>query len=126
MKFLKSITFCLLLISLLLSTLSSCKENGGSDMNNIENEEAQEFVMKAELIQKGEKLLVNVIEAEYASGDYLIIVPSEIEIKGNGTEPLTVESIPEGAHLRITYNGQVMMSLPPQVVAREIEIIPNE
>ena len=112
---------CAFFIILLALTIcfSAC-DGGDKDMNG---EDKNEFVMKAEIISVEEKLLVNVLEAEYAFGEYLIIIPPEISIKDESGADLSRTDLKEREILNIVYNGQVMMSYPPQVVARAITLV---
>ncbi len=96
-----------------LSVLCSCSAGGGGE---------PKFEMKATVTALGEKLEVNVTEAEYAEGIYWIIISENTEILNSKGEKISREEIAVGDELKITYNGQVMMSYPPQVVARKIEI----
>ena len=105
-------TVGLLIIMICLSALYSCNEGGGEP----------KFEMKATVTSLGEKLEVNVTEAEYAEGIYWIIISEETEILNFDGKAISREEISVGDELIITYNGQVMMSYPPQVVARKIKI----
>ena len=95
-----------------LSTLYSCNDGGGEPR----------FEMKATVTALGEKLEVDVTEAEYAEGIYWIIISDITEITNSKGEKISRDEIDVGDKVIITYNGQVMMSYPPQVVARKIEI----
>ena len=95
-----------------VSALFSCSDVGGDP----------KFEMKATVTALGEKLEVNVTEAEYAEGIYWIIISEETEILSSDGKNTSREEISVGDELIITYNGQVMMSYPPQVVARKIQM----
>ena len=116
----KALSAVILAIAVLVC--SCAKEEENENMENTENIETNSFEMLAEIITVDEKTLVNVIEAKYAFGEYLIIIPDDIEITdAKGNKKQRTELAP-GQILNITYNGQVMMSYPPQIVARKIEI----
>ena len=110
-----------ILVALLtLSVLTSCRaDNAGETPKNNE----PSFEAKATVLELGEKILVDVYEAEYASGNYLVIIPDCISIVGKNGENLTRGDIKVGDRLEIIYNGQVMMSYPAQFVARKIKLL---
>ncbi len=63
---------------------------------------------------------VNVIEAEYAEGIYWLVTDANtiyLDSEGNTIKPSDIKA---GDTIVITYNGQVMMSYPPQVFAIKI------
>lgn len=107
----KTVGFIIIMIC--LSVLFSCSDGGGEP----------KFEMKATVTALGEKLEVSVTEAEYAEGVYWIIISDETELLSSLGEKISRDEIAVGDELIITYNGQVMMSYPPQVVARKIQII---
>ena len=105
-------TLGILIIMICLSTLYSCNDGGGEP----------NFEMKATVTDLGEKLEVDVTEAEYAEGIYWIIISESTEITNPKGEKISRDEIAIGDKVIITYNGQVMMSYPPQVAAIKIEI----
>ena len=109
----KRIAF-LLLLAVLLS-LSSCNgEGNGMDAR---------FSMKATVEAVGEKIQVNVTEADYAYGIHLVITAAETEYIGKNGERIERADIHPGATVEIRYSGQVMMSYPPQIVAARITLL---
>ena len=76
--------------------------------------------MTAEVLEVGEELLVEVIESEYTSGPHLVIIASETLIADGDGEKISPSDIKIGDRIEIFYNGQVMMSYPPRIVARKI------
>ena len=100
------------IIMICLSSLFSCEEAGDP-----------KFTMKADVIELSEKILVDVTEAEYAEGEFLIIISDRTEIYDARGKKVSRDEISVGDKLIITYNGQVMMSYPPQVVALKIRVI---
>ena len=99
---------------LILSMLFACGESSDYDMN-------EQFKMKAEVTAVGEKIEVDVIEAEYASGLYWVITSDKTAFADKDGEKIEKDDIAVGDTVIITYNGQVMMSYPPQVVALKIK-----
>lgn len=81
------------------------------------------FKMKATVQSVGEKIQVEVIEAEYTSGVHWVITGEKTEYRGTNGEVLTRADIHPGATVEILYNGQVMMSYPPQIVATRMTVL---
>ena len=117
-KLMKSLAKFILLI-LSLSLLTSC---GVTDTEKEDGGAVNEFTMKAKLLANEEKLEVDVIEAEYASGNFHIIVPEETDIYGSDGEKIKKSDLKVGDLITISYSGQIMMSYPPQTVALKIRV----
>lgn len=106
--------------------LFSCSLVGGKGRGEDKPGEKIEFTegdfrMVATVTELGEKITVDVTEAEYASGIHWIIVSDETAIVTKDGYKLSREDIKVGDKVEITYNGQVMMSLPPQIVAISVK-----
>lgn len=108
----------LLAFVLLLPLILACCDGREDDMNNSNNDA---FWMKCTVVAVGEKIEVDVIEAEYASGPFWIITSDKTVFLNSSDKEITRESINAGDTVIITYNGQVMMSYPPQVVAHTVK-----
>ena len=108
-----------ILALLSITMLLSCTKDSGTHVQN----DTPEFILKASVVELGEKLLIDVYEGEYASGEYLVIIPDFISITDNNGKNLTRGDIKVGDTLEIIYNGQVMMSYPAQIVARKIKVL---
>lgn len=80
------------------------------------------FEMIAQVQNIGEKIEVNVIESQYTNGIHLVITSSTTKIS-NSSGLLNKEGLNNGDVVKIVYNGQVMMSYPPQIVALEIIVL---
>lgn len=109
----------LLFILLVLSTLSGCESLG---FLTGPSEDIDGAKMTAEVVFVGEKLEVNVIEGEYgASGPYWVITsPETVIIDSSGRR---ISKLNVGDKIEIIYSGQVMMSYPPQIVAKKITLL---
>ena len=103
----------LLLIAISSVLLTCCK-------NNMQN---QTFELKATIISVDEKILVNVIESDYAFGEYLVITSLNTKFIDVNGENISKTNLNVNDTIIITYDGQVMMSYPPQIVASKITII---
>ena len=107
----------LISITLLLAGLLVCacgaKSNEGDD--NVK--------MTATITALGEKIEVNVIESDYASGIYWVITSNETAYLDAKGKEITRNDLQVGDTVEILYSGQVMMSLPPQIVALKICVV---
>jgi len=85
------------------------------------NELGDDFQMVVKVLNIGEKIEVEVFESENdASGIYWVITSDETEYFNQNGEKLSKENIEIGDTIEIFYGGQVMMSYPPQIVAKKI------
>ena len=107
----------ILIVAVFASSFVAC------DKDSTEPDTSSDFSMKATLLSVGEKLEVDVIEAEYASGIYHVITSDSTEIYGKSGEKISRSSLISGEVITITYSGQVMMSYPPQIVAKSITLL---
>ncbi len=100
----------------LLPMLFACKDK-------IPKTESQDDKFKLLAIVKnvGEKIEVEVIESDYAFGEYWVITPSDIKYTDKNGEEISRADLNSGDKIEITYGGQVMMSYPPQIVATAIK-----
>ena len=103
-----------LALLLLLPLLFAC---GDAEDDNM----TDGFEMKAVVTALGEKIEVNVTEAEYATGPFWIITSSNTDFFDRNGEKISKADIKVGDTLVIAYNGQVMMSYPPQVSAISVK-----
>ena len=79
------------------------------------------FMMRAVIEKIEDKITVNVYEAEYADGIYLIIYGDSTVFLNADGGLISLCDLKVGDKIEITYNGQVMMSYPPQVAAIKIK-----
>ena len=100
---------------------SDSQENtgiGGGNMNRGDG-----FVLKAVVKEVRSDLIeVEVIESDYAFGIYWVRTGDQTEYNFADGSSATRSDIKAGQNISISYNGQTMMSLPPQIVAHGIVI----
>ena len=119
------LALALLLSSCQLNATAKGEENEGALPTNADT--APSFVLEGVVTALGERLLVEVTRSEYTSGPHLVILTDETEIKDASGKALSREDIGIGDTLSVVYNGQVMLSYPPQIVARSVtRILPSE
>lgn len=106
----------LLILALVLTVLGGCTSFGldtSIDTNGPK--------MVAEIIAIGDKIEVNVIEGDYgASGIYWVNVSSTTVLETEDGDRIKLSDLSVGDRVEIRYSGQVMMSYPPQIVAKKI------
>ena len=105
-----------LLLLLSLFSLSSCV--GGEPQQN----EAS-FKMKARVSALSEYIEVECVESEYTSGPHWVISSDKTEFSDKNGKRIRREDLAPGDMIEISYNGQVMMSYPPKIVAHKIKVI---
>lgn len=111
--------FNIIIVALALMALCGCDGFGQKESTPVTGPK-----MVAEIVAIGEKLEVEVIEGEYgASGIYWVNVGDDTIYETEGGEKISADSLKIGDRIEIIYNGQVMMSYPPQIVARKIVIL---
>ncbi len=93
-------------------------ENSGgeSDSGNSQNK----FILTATVTDVSDRLMVNVTSGEYAEGIYSVIIADGAPLLDKSGKSISLSDISVGDTVKITYNGQTMMSYPPQIVARKI------
>ena len=102
----------------LLPTLFACKSSG--DKTEAKNDE---FKLTAIVKNVGEYLEVEIIESDYAFGEYWVITSLDTEYSSADGEKITRSDLKSGDKIEIFYGGQVMMSYPPKIVAARIKLI---
>lgn len=106
----KRIFLAALLLSIFPVTAALAKESG-PDIK---------VKMTAGVLSVCDRLCVEVLESEYTSGVHVVITPADtVYLDGHGNE-ISRDEIKVGDLVEIFYNGQVMLSYPPQIVARKI------
>ena len=115
------IKLCALALAFPLLLCSSCKfPPVGGNTNDGTNGNGENFSMLARVENLDNPFQVEVIEAEYASGPYWLVTSSDTVYEDKEGNRIAKSNLKIGDTVRVYYNGQVMMSFPPQVVARRI------
>lgn len=119
----KRIILMILVLSL-FPFLFACKKECGQKKNENENENLQSptVTMRAIVTIVGAHIEVEVIESDFAFGVYWVLTSDGTEYFDKNGKSIKRTDIKAGDTIEITYGGQVMMSYPPQIVAREIRI----
>ena len=117
----KATLFFLFALLLLLVACDTSAEDGVPVMGVPDT--APRFTMEATVCELGEKLTVNVTKSEYTEGVHLVIPAENVTLTRVDGSPLSLSEIAVGDRLSIVYNGQVMLSYPPQIVALSITVL---
>ncbi|MBE6635223.1 MAG: hypothetical protein E7617_03370 [Ruminococcaceae bacterium] len=116
----------IILIILSFALLSACT-NSDDQSGNEDKAEADKIgdsvTMRAEIVELGDRLMVNVLESEYTSGPHVVHTPPETRLLDKDGNKITLDELKIGDTVDIRYGGQVMMSYPPQIVAAEIRLV---
>ena len=112
----KKIIAFLLLLSLFALAAVACEEAENKDTPTDDR-----FVMSATVTELGDKILVEVTESEYATGAYLVILSDTVSLTDKKGKEIERDDIAVGDTVKITYTGQVTMSIPPQIIALKIQ-----
>jgi hypothetical protein len=100
--------------------LSDSSKNAKNDTQGEENME--KFVLKGIVIAINDKLEIEVIESDYAFGIYHVIVPNDIPITDKSGNAIALNDLKADDIVLVKYNGQTMLSYPPQIVAHGINL----
>ncbi len=105
------------LILMMISLGALCACDGGNS-----GTADGEFKMKATVTALGEKMEISVTEAEYAEGIYWVVISDSTGIYDGEGNRIDYRDISIGDTVTVSYNGQVMMSYPPQVAAITVRL----
>ena len=112
----------ILSILLLFALLISC-DMGDDEQTMADGDTTENVKMTAVIINIAEKIEVEVIEGEYgASGIYWVNVSSDTIFTDANGNCISASNLKIGDIVEITYGGQVAMSYPPQISAKQIQI----
>jgi hypothetical protein len=105
-------------ILLIILTVVSC----GNVQEVIQNVEGAKMVARITDITEN-SIMVEVIEGDYeVSGPYNVRISTDTIICNDNAEKLSLWFLNVGDVVEITYSGQVMLSYPPQIVAKIIKV----
>ena len=110
----------LLLACLTLTPLLSCFDPTEAPEGDTPSDA---FSMKATILNIGDRIEVDVTEAEYAEGLYWVITSDATVYLDRDGGRITRSDLKAGDEIEIRYSGQVMMSYPPQIAAAHIRIL---
>jgi hypothetical protein len=95
-------------------------EKGGEEMqNNINDRVSMHAIIRA----IDERLEVEVTSSEYTSGIHWVITHDSTAYYAADGSAITRADLQVGDEVEILYNGQVMLSYPPQIVAHRITVL---
>lgn len=113
----KKAILILIIFIMLLLVVTSCESN--REVTSIEG-----VKMTAIIKNLDGKIEVEVVDGEYgASGIYWLNVSSDTVIADENDNSILKSNLKVGDVVEITYDGKVMLSYPPQIVALKIQKI---
>ena len=84
-------------------------------------EKGESYAMRARVVSvDGGMLKVEVTDAEYADGEYVVHVSDATLLISKSGERISLSDISAGDSVEIVYGGQVLLSMPPQIYAEQI------
>ena len=104
----------IIVLTILISifTLGGCNKAQGSKV-----------YMEAKILNVNNNLLVEVTKSEYAFGEYVLLLNDATKYYNKNGNAISKQNLAVGDIIKVEYSGQVMLSIPPQVVAHKITII---
>lgn len=102
---------------------------GGNDNNSSnDNEDAKEinesdyFLYKGKIVsnENTRYIEVEIIDSQIAFGKYLVLVDAATVYQDSEGNEITRDDLKVDDVIEISFSGQVMMSLPPQIYAQKI------
>ena len=106
---------CITLALLCLAMLCSC----GKEANVTNEFKLNAVVEEVNLL----RIEVEVYNSDYAFGTYWVLTSSQTLFLDSEGNTISRSGIKAGDKVEITYGGQVMMSYPPQIAARVVQIV---
>lgn len=104
---------------------------GGND-NNSSNDngdvkeinEADYFLYKGKIVsnENSRYIEVEIIDSQIAFGKYLVLVDAATVYQDSEGNKITRDDLKVDDVIEISFSGQVMMSLPPQIYAQKITL----
>ena len=107
---------CITLALLCLVMLCSCGKD--ADVTNGDFK-LQATVEEVNLL----RIEVEVYNSDYAFGTYWVLTSNSTSFLDKEGNTISRSDIQVGDKVEITYGGQVMMSYPPQIAARVVQIV---
>jgi hypothetical protein len=115
----------ILSLSLLFGCVGDKTEDKNDSSNKAITDSESGYKIKATVnsVSADELEVTATEDSEDSFGVYRILTSAETKYEDKDGKAITLSDIKEGDVIMISYNGQVMRSLPPQVVAIKIQIL---
>ena len=112
MKGIFRILTSVMLLALALACVCACASKEESDHEFP----TEGFFMKARIIAVNDRIEVEVIESEYASGIIWVNTSEETLVLDEDGKDIEISDLALDDVIEIAYSGQIMMSYPGQIV----------
>ena len=113
-------TALIIFLALALCIFCSCEKAENAD--NANTETPSEYTLVGTVTAKNTRIELYADETEIMSGPYSVIINDQTEFCYANGASATLDSVEIGDRVEITYNGQVMLSYPAQIVAQRVVI----
>ncbi len=111
-------------------TFANSKDTGNTDNQNQPNtddpnDKDSKVTFQAEVIEAGDSLLVTPEKGsnELKSSDKISVGITELILKDQNGEDITLQDLKPGDILKITYDGTILESYPAQIKSSAIEVV---
>ena len=112
----------LLFVILLFCSLSSCNLPTGDDSGNENENPADPAVISGTVTAVNNRIELLADETEISSGPYSVIITDTTEFYFENGGKAALDDVKTGHKVEISFNGQVMLSYPAQIVAHKVVI----
>ena len=112
--------FLIILAMLLVTYTIACapQEDPVSELPG----EGKAFSLKATITETDSKsITVNVTESDAATGTLVVLLSEQTKLLDEAGQAIALSALGIGDKVEISYNGQMMKSFPPQIVATVIK-----
>lgn len=83
----------------------------------------QQFKMKAKILAINNHIEIEILEDEYNNGILWVNYSNQTTFLDSKGNKISASDLSVGDTIEIVYNGQVMMSYPGQISARQITLL---
>ena len=118
-------TALIIFLALALCIFCSCEKAENADNATTEDTNTatpSEYTLVGTVTAKNTRIELYADETEIMSGPYSVIINDQTEFCYANGASATLDSVEIGDRVEITYNGQVMLSYPAQIVAQRVVI----
>lgn len=117
----KRLTALLVLIVIVALGLTSCTTANAADGEGDQGgSDGESFTLTGIVKAVSDRVEIEVVGSDYAFGIYWVLISPDTQLVGADGNAISITDLKEGDTVEVVYGGQVMMSYPPQIVAKKI------
>lgn len=109
-----------IIVALGLTSCTTANAAGGGGGQG--GTEGERFTLTGIVKAVSDRVEIEVVGSDYAFGIYWVLISDGTELIGADGGAISLSDIKEGDTVEVVYGGQVMMSYPPQIVAKRITV----